>query len=158
MRVVSEHAAETVTIYAKAQGEDTFRKVRTVGVDENGAWSLRVKPTIATTYRARSKSAVSAPILIKVRPNVRLLVRRGVFTAEVKPLRPGASVWLQRWSESRQHWVSVMSVRLRASSSAAFRWKPAPGAYQVRLLLTRRQAGLGYMASFSPPRTDHSPP
>ena len=151
--VSSERADETVTIYAQAHGVGSFRKVDTLAVDDQGAWSFSVNPTIATSFRALSKSAASAPVLVEVRPRVTLAIRQGAFTAHVEPLRPGATVWLQRWSQARGRWVSVKKVSLDAFSSATFVWNPAPGRYSVRLLLPQRHAGAGYVVGFSAPRT-----
>ena len=151
--VSSERANETMTIYARAYGVGSFLKVGTIEIDDQGAWSFPVTPTIATSFRARSKSGASAPILVEVRPRVTLSIQEGVFTAHVEPLRRGATVWLQRWSKASGRWVSVKKVSLDAFSSATFRWNPAPGRYSVRLLLPRRQAGAGYLDGFSAPRT-----
>jgi hypothetical protein len=60
---------EVVTVYAAGPGKTAYSPIGESSVDENGAWSLVVRPTEkgVTTYRALSKSAVSKLLAVRVK-------------------------------------------------------------------------------------------
>lgn len=59
-----------ITLWARPAGASTFVAVETVTTDASGTWRATVRPRIATSYRAVSRSAASPTVLVRVRPSV----------------------------------------------------------------------------------------
>lgn len=66
--VDSDRASELVTVYARRSGTSSYARLGTVRVAPGSTWRFPVRPSTPTYYRAVSKSAISAPILLRVRP------------------------------------------------------------------------------------------
>jgi hypothetical protein len=144
--VTSDRATESVTVLARLP-DGSRTEVTTVPVGADGSWSAEVTPELSTRYRAVSRSAASTPALVRVAPLVTLRVEQNRLVAEVAPGRPGAKVVLQRRTGSG--WTPAATARLGASSRVRFRWKPKPGDYTLRAVISRGQAGQGLLAGAS---------
>jgi plastocyanin len=153
------NAGESVSIVAQPVGQST--RTITVTTDASGAFSVRVRPQIGTTYQAVVKSvqgavrAQSSSISIGVHPRVTLRrVGKGRFSTVVLDANPvsGRLVYLTRWIPRRQAYVVFAHARLRATASdsvftAAFRTKLRH--QKLRAYLPPAQAGPGYLAGYS---------
>ncbi len=141
--VTSDRASERVKIVAEL-ADGTRRDVATVSVIDDGTWSVFVRPRVRTVYRALAKGAVSEPVAMTVSPLVELSDGLGVH---VRPARPGAVVWLQRWNGVR--WVGVAKARLGRSSRGSFDWDAPSGEHTLRAVISRVAAGPGLAAGSS---------
>jgi hypothetical protein len=65
-RADSDRAVELVTIYARRSTTGSYARLGTVRAAPGGAWRFQVRPSASTSYRAVSKSAISARILVRV--------------------------------------------------------------------------------------------
>jgi len=118
--------------YADAAG---FTVVGTATADASGraAWTLR--PSGDVTYRAEfagdaTWAPASAEVVVGVRPRVKLRAgavkpilegRRITFSVAVRPLHPGGTVQLQRWS--KDGWVLLKELTLNDASTARYTWR-----------------------------------
>ncbi len=146
--ISTKRASQTITIFAQPFGGSSFTQLTTVLTDAAGAWSLTVKPTIETRYLARFGDAASAQVLVQVRPRVRLLpLSRTRLRARVIAAQSFSGHWLVLQRLTPAGWIAVRVLRLGPSSSRVFRVPNRSGKY--RLYLNRRQAGDGYLPSWS---------
>jgi plastocyanin len=158
--VTTRGSGETVTVFAKPYGQTQFAAIGSAVSSGNGNWSYIVKPTIETTYEARWKppttaQVVSAPALVRVRPQVGLRVKaaRGrvvTFVTKVRGARSfaGKSLNFQRRNRLGR-WVTLKKVTLGSRSSATFRSRLPSGRSTVRLYMPATQAAPGYVAGIS---------
>jgi plastocyanin len=148
--VSSKEPGESVTIVARAFGHAVFSPLATVTTGNAGNWSLTVRPRLQTTYVAHWKSSISPQATIQVRPLVsfRALVGRR-FITKVAGARSfaGRVVNVQRRLVGR--WVTMEHVRLGLGSRAIFRVPPRRGTTALRVVITKTQAGPGYLAGIS---------
>lgn len=113
--------------------------------DGAGAFSWTIKPAQNTTYRVdqaagQSWEAASAEAVVSVRPRVTLRAsaaspliegRYVRYTVSVRPVHPGGTVQLQRWTDGA--WASLADVRLDDASVGVARIRAdQPGALKVR--------------------------
>jgi plastocyanin len=148
--VSSRKANETVTIYARPHGQLSFLEVAKVLTTAGGFWAYVTKPTILTVYRAQFKSAASTEATVQVRPKVTLAASRGYFSARVAAAKSfaGSYVVLQRRALSGA-WLGVARYKLGKRSGRVFQIPRRKGVSVYRVYLTARQAGPGYVASWS---------
>jgi hypothetical protein len=152
-------AGERVEVLASSTGDfvaAAVTKVTEVATTAGGEFRVFVKPSARTVYRVRWKSTTSGRVAINVRPRIGLgivSVGRGIFSTKATSARSyaGATVWLQRAGRFGQ-WVSIKRVRLGALGNARFQARLPRGVSRVRVYMTPRQAGTGYMAGMSPTR------
>jgi plastocyanin len=161
--VSNQKAGERVTVQASPCGAATATTVGTATTTTGGAWTLVVKPTKNTTYRARWKSTGSASIFVRVAPRIqlrKLATRRfavRVLAAQSFATKLGV---FQRYSTATRRWVRVRFVVLRAGgavslplpgtmvSKATFRAK-VKSRLRVRVVMTQTQVGACYSAGRS---------
>lgn len=110
----------TVWIEANRYPFPLYREklVASVETDANGAFSVKVTPTLNSTYFAEQGGMRSPSIAVDVLP--RLLVtpagrHQFVVQALADHSLAGKTVVLQRWSAAQQSWVSVTRLALRGS-------------------------------------------
>ena len=149
--VSTRRAGRTVTIVAERSGHRAFVWSGTVLTQGEGTWSIAVMPSIGTTYKALCDGAVSATTSIGVRPAVSLLVlslqRLAAHVAGARSFA-GRTVQLQRLSAGR--WLTIAHLPLDASAVAVFRPNLPRGLSKLRVAMSVNQAGIGYLAGFSP--------
>jgi plastocyanin len=152
--VSSGKANETVEIFARSVGQASFVQVGTVLTGAGGAWGYDVKPGIQTNYQARFRSAVSGELPVYVRPRVRLIGSRKFLYASVRAAGSfaGHYIILQRRTLGG-FWAGVARFKLGASSGKLIRIPRRHGVSVYRVYLTQRQAGTGYLDSWSGTQT-----
>ncbi len=157
--ISSKRAGETVTVFAQPFGEQAPAAVGAAISGTDGRWSYLVRPRLLTVYEARWKpaatTATSAPVTVKVRPQVSLRVEaaRGrvvTFFTKARGTRSfaGKTLSFQRRNAFGQ-WVILRKVTLGPASAATFKVKLPRGRSSVRTFLPARQAGAGYVAGLS---------
>jgi hypothetical protein len=141
-----------VVVFAQRWSSGSFFAVATVLTDVGGTWSLRVRPRIATTYKAVWSGSPSGTVTIGVRPAVSLRpLGRLRFATHVTGARSfrGRIVQLQRHRLDGS-WATVARVRLNRSSNAIFHPLRLPrGRSTLRVAISVNQAGGGYLAGYS---------
>jgi hypothetical protein len=148
--VSSKQANASVGVYALRLGAGAYTAVTTVLTGAGGTWSLSVKPTIRTTYKALFGGG-SAVKTVFVRPAVSLAAlsnRR--FATHVAGARSfaGRVVQLQR-RRLDGSWLTIGRTRLSARSAAVFRPALPRGRSFLRVAISQSQAGSGYLAGYS---------
>lgn len=149
--VSSQKAGESVTLYHQPHGQPSLIQLAVVLTGAGGGFSYATTPSILTSYEARWKSAVSAQVLVQVKPKVTFLPQGRRFVARV--FAPGATfagrfVYLQRRSALGQ-WVSVRKLVLGPLSGRIFSIPRLRLTWTYRIFLTVNQAGPGYLDSQS---------
>ena len=158
----NQAAGEAITVLAQPHGASAFTPLGSTATLAGGAYAYSVKPQLATSYQARWSGGTSPVAKVDVRPRVALAVvnaRLGSFTVRVSQQKApvGRSVDVQRRNAYGQ-WVTLKRVTLKATSSpttaaASFRVRLPAGASTLRALMTKLQAGPGYVQGWSPART-----
>jgi hypothetical protein len=152
---VSNHqVGEHVLILARAYGETTYTEVGSANTIAKGAWSFVASPVIQTSYEASWNAVMSRPIVVKVKPRIRLALSsrtatRGTFTVEVSGNRSfsGKYVLVQRLTPSGP--ATVKHVTLGSSSSATFTLRIPRHHARVRIVMPTSQAAPGYIEGVS---------
>ncbi len=138
-----------VVIEAHRYGRSAPLRVAAVRTSANGAWSVRVKPLIRTTYQAhigrltsrRVAVGVAPAVSVKELPNGRLRVQVKAWHAFGDRL-----VQLQELGPGRA-WKTVDRKPLSSASIAVI--APAIGTSTVRMAISVNQAGAGYLGGAS---------
>lgn len=153
-------ASRQVTILSRRDGDTTWRQVATTvlassAANESVGWTAQVVPAIGAEYMARSGRLRSEYVHVGVAPHVSLTevqpgtlrvdLARGIVWDRPVPVlvQVGGSAWrtiakatAQPDAASRDyHAVATIPVH------------PPPSAYRIRVLLTKADAGTGYLAS-----------
>jgi hypothetical protein len=147
--VSTAKAGEVITILALPFGDLAAVPIGTTTTIGTGQWSFSVRPSIQTTYTAKTSTSTGVPITIGVHPRVGLGYQNGIFTTKVTggagaTSFAGKVVFFQRRTASGQ-WVTLDKVVLNLNSFAAFKVKLPRGVSYVRVYLTKTQAGPGYL-------------
>lgn len=156
--ISSKRAGETVTVFAQPLGQGPAA-VGAAITEAEGRWSFLVRPKVQTVYDARWKpaatTATSAPITVRVRPQVALRVKAAsgrvvTFFTRARGIRSfaGKVASFQRRNAFGQ-WVILRKVTLGPTSAATFKVKLPRGRSSVRTFLPAPQAGAGYLAGIS---------
>ena len=150
-RASTRRADRTVTILAQRADHSSFVWAGTVLTQRGGTWSLAVMPSIGTAYKALCDRVVSPTKSIGVRPAVSLralsLQRFATHVAGARSFA-GRKVQLQRLSAG--HWLTIARLHLNASAAAVFHPNLPKGLSKLRVAMSVNQAGIGYLAGFSP--------
>lgn len=110
----------TVWIEANSYPYPLYRQklVATVETDANGAFSVKVRPALNTTYYAEQAGMRSPAIAVDVLPRV-VVTPAGRHQFLVQALADhslaGKTVVLQRWSTTQLAWIPVTRLTLRGS-------------------------------------------
>lgn len=150
-RLVNGTAGQHVAIIARPYGHSSALRAATVVTGPGGRFSIRVVPTIQTTYRARLGAAQSStPAVVGVAPAISVKeLANGALTAHVSatPSLRGRMVELQRLTGGA--WQTIAKRPLSASSNAKF--VLALPHSTVRVAMSVNQAGAGYLGAFTHP-------
>lgn len=151
--VSTDKAGEVITILALPFGELASIPIGTTTTTEGGEWSFSVRPSIQTTYRAKTSTSTGPPLTIRVHPRVGLGFQRGLFSTKVTggsgaTSFAGKVVFFQRRTASGR-WVTLQSVVLDTASVARFTVRLPRGVSFVRVYLSQAQAGAGYLDGVS---------
>jgi len=147
--VSTAKTGEVITILALPFGELATTVLGTATTTAGGAWSFSVRPSIETTYTAKTSTSNGPPLTIGVHPRVGLGYQQGIFSTKVTggagaTSFAGKVVFFQR-RNSNGGWVTLDKVVLNLNSFAKFKVKLPKGASDVRVYLTKAQAGGGYL-------------
>ena len=150
-KLADGHANESVVVYAQRYGSASFFAVATLLTDGSGAWSLRVRPRIATAYKSVWNGNTSATVSVSVRPAISLRALGNLrFATHVTGARSfrGRIVQLQRRTLDGA-WITIARAHLDASSNATLHPRVKRGRWTLRIAFSINQAGVGYLAGFS---------
>jgi plastocyanin len=149
--VSNGQSAEKVDVYAQPYGTQSPVLIASLLTGTGGAWSVAVKPALATTYSAHWKSLVSSTVSVGVRPTISFTIRKGQRAAiKVKAARSmkGRKVYIQRFTKFHE-WVKFRAQVLGSSSGSSFRFHLKRGRYTLRAYMSINQAGIGYLEGYS---------
>ena len=142
-------AGRAVRIEAWRYGRSAPRRIAVVKTTINGTWSLRVRPTLRTSYQAASATATSSPVVVGVAPavSVRVLAngRLRVKVASARSL-DRRLIELQRRGTDGV-WRTVERKRLSSASIAVL--TPTGPSSTIRIAMSVNQAGAGYLGAAS---------
>jgi plastocyanin len=156
----NQKVGANVDILAQACGQNAATKLTTVQTASSGAFVAVVTPRQNTVYTANVKKATSNAVSEKVRPRLRLgkvaphRYSLRVFAAESFA---GKYATFQRYNGTRQRWINVKRVLLRANSTAVaptvissvtFR-SSITARLKIRVVLPQLQVGTCYVAGRS---------
>jgi phosphodiesterase/alkaline phosphatase D-like protein len=150
-RIATGKPNDNLDVFAQRFGGGSFERIATVLTDATGAWSLTVRPVIATTYKAIWNGQTSTTITVGVRPAVSIrAVSRHRIATHVTGARSfrGRVVQLQR-RLSNGVWRTIGRKRLNSGSSTVFAPSLRRGRSTLRIAFSVNQAGGGYLAGFS---------
>jgi hypothetical protein len=150
-KVSSGRSSESVVVFAQRYASGSFVAVATLLTDAGGTWTLRVRPRIATTYKAVWSGNTSPTLTIGVHPAVSLrALGRLRFATHVTGVHSfaGRVVQLQR-RRLNGSWLTIARARLNKSSNAVFHPRLGRGRSTLRIAFSINQAGGGYLAGFS---------
>jgi len=160
-QVSTKKANQPISIEATECGSTKPTKAGNVKTGANGIFSIAVKPTLATSYRATFKNGMSPVVSITVKPVLVLKrVARGSFTVSVTAGQAltGKYVSFQRYRKLKKRWVQVKRVKLATAAagptkptmitSASFKAK-LPRGTRVRVLISKVQAAPCYVTAAS---------
>jgi hypothetical protein len=141
---------QEAVVLAKAYGDSEFSPLTTVtAVGARGDFALLVSPTISTSYQARLGTVGTVTARVRVRPRIELSrFGRGRFVVRALAARSlaGSHVQLQI-RRGRSSWRWVKALKLGPHAAARFRWNEHA---RIRVFMSAREAGPGYVAGFSP--------
>jgi plastocyanin len=155
--VSSQAAGERVTVSAQECGKTAFTRVNDATTTAGGNWTLGVKPTIKTAYRASWRATDSPVATVNVLPNLRLSRARSQFDARLTSAQAftGKFVLFQRYRPAAKRWATIKRVTLGAATtpsagrvvtSKRFSNRVRKG-WRLRLFLPQGQAGACYLAA-----------
>jgi hypothetical protein len=147
--VSTQKAGVTVTILGRQVDDLAALPVATATTDAQGDWTVTVRPSVKTTYRAQVGTAPSAGVTINVRPRVGLGINGRLWTVKVtgRDSFAGSLVLLQRRAGYR--WITVGRVVLNLNSVGRFRTHARHAHWTIRAFVPSSETGPGYMAGMS---------
>lgn len=150
-RLVNGKPGTPIAIFARRYGTSRPAKIATLTTGRNGLFSVTVRPTVRTVYRAAVAGLPSpANAIIGVQPTLTLRqVSRGklIATASAGKTFVGKSVQLQRMKNNV--WTTVAKRQLGKNSTTVFALHLPDS--MVRVAMSVNQAGVGYLGSSSHP-------
>ena len=152
-RVSNQRAGVSVGVFARAFNGSGFARIATVTSAAGGRWAYDAKPTIATTYQARTRGRESRMLLVGVRPAVSLVrLGGGKLRVHVMPTQPFVGRFVKFQQSQSGTWSTIAKLRLNAKSQAPVPTSLVPLTKSVlRATMSVNQAGPGYLGGFSPP-------
>lgn len=159
-KVANGTSDEKVTLTANPQAGNEATSVQSVTTAAGGSFRVVVQPRVQTVYTVAAAHSTSAPVVINVRPRVRLgLIGHRRAFVRVSAARGFARRYalVERWNARSRVWGSVGRVRLTRTSvvssatvvtSAAFRTRFRRGT-RLRVFVPRSQVAPGYTSSAS---------
>ncbi len=144
-------AGERVDILALPYGSDEYVHAAAVSTGKGGTWQWTARPRIRTTYRAVWNSVPTSSVVVRVSPDLDLLVGRGgQFTARARceGSLAGHRVTLQLRRPGGR-WHALRRLVLNDASRAVTRLNLRRGRHYLRLSMTAAEAGPGYDRAYS---------
>lgn len=153
--VSSQKAGQQVSLWAQPHGQASFVQIAVLSTAAGGVWDFVTRPTVLTTYQARSLNVTSQPVVVQVKPKITLMPgRRGYLEARVTAATSfaGKTVYLQRRTQFGQ-WVAVQRFTLGTLSGRIFKVPRRRGVSTYRIFMGVDSAGAGYLESWSGTQT-----
>jgi plastocyanin len=153
-------AGDSIDVLAQQCGTAAGTKLTTVLTTATGSFATTAQPLQSTAYTAKTKTATSVAVTVRVRPSLKLSrLAAHKFSLRVTAAQSfaGSYASFQRYNGVLHRWVAVKIVPLRAGAAAAapsvitaasFRSTVKAG-LRVRATLTQRQVGNCYAAGLS---------
>jgi hypothetical protein len=145
-----------VVIFARPFTSSGFTRIATVATNNDGRWSYRAQPGVATTYQARTTADESQTLLVGVRPAIALTqLDDGRLQVTVAGERSFArkTVKVQK-QEPGGAWTTLAQLHLNGKSTAFAPMSLIPlQQTALRATMSVNQAGQGYLGGFSSPMT-----
>ena len=147
--ISSDKAGETVVILGRAHDALAATPVAQTTTGANGDWTVTVRPSVKTTFRAQAGTAPSAGVTVNVRPRVGFGVNGHRWTVKVtgRDSFAGTMVLLQRRVGYR--WITIKRVVLNLDSVAHFSTRLGHGRWTVRAFVPSSETGPGYLSGVS---------
>ena len=159
--VSSGRPGELVEIRAKECGHSFFRGVSTTHTQAGGGWTAEFFPGITSAVRARWKTHVSKPVIVKQRAMLRFAPKAFDRTRFVVSVVARAQFWrryvaVERYDRRRKAWRPFKRVVLTEQNapgsivwtSGEFTARTPPGT-KLRAVLPASQAAPCYLTSTS---------
>ena len=154
-RISSGVAGLRVGISSKKYGRPAIARIATVTTRSGGSWSLKIKPTIQTTYQAHFGSSASRALTIGVQPAVGVEeLGNGNLSVHVRAARSFAGRLIQLQRKVGHGWRTVDQKALSAGSNGLF--VPSFPSSTIRVAMSVNQAGAGYLGTMSHPLVYHA--
>jgi plastocyanin len=159
-KVSNGTAGEKVTLSTKPQASDAATSTDTVTTAADGSFRVSVHPVVQTAYTAAAANSTSSPVVINVRPRVRLGIvahRRAIVRVSAARGFRHKYALVQRWNARRHLWRNVRRVRFSATTivgpstvvtSARF-LQPLTRGARLRVFVPRSQVAPGYTSTVS---------
>jgi hypothetical protein len=141
-------ADQPVVLLAKEHGDSAYSSTALLATEAGGRWSVKVTPTIATSYEATSLAERTPALSVGVRPRVTLSRSRGRFVARVLSAASYERHFVLLQRRGAHGWKPVERIIL-SRRPRSFAVKLPHGQSRLRLFLPHSQAGAGYLAGFS---------
>jgi hypothetical protein len=157
-RAVGAPPGQPVTVVERRATADVRVLANAAVTRQGGIWTFAARPGIQTTYQVRVRGVTSTIVSVRVRPRLKLRKIGGNrLSVRVYAARSfaGRIAVLQRWNPRLRRWVAVGRIRLRAIrgvqplTTGATLHRQVPRGTLVRVVLTGRQAGPGYLTGTS---------
>jgi hypothetical protein len=147
-RLVGGGPGERVSIEAVPYGHPAPIQMASVPTNSSGHFSFKVKPTIQTTYEARSATSASVSITVGVTPATSIReLGNGNIWARVKAGTSFNRRFVELQTKMGGSWSTVAKKRLSTASVAVFSKRLATSS--VRVAMSVNEAGVGYLATSS---------
>ena len=148
--VPSGKPGETVEVLARAYGQPKFASAGTITTTANGNWMFTSRPRISTAYLAVWHGNMTASVTADLTPRLDLALTKGMLTVTARAANPlsGHSLVVQLRQKGTQ-WRNVRIVVLDPAPRAKVPFAVPRGRSDIRLYMSKAQAGAGYVAGFS---------
>jgi hypothetical protein len=139
---------ERVSIEAWPYGHSAPIQLTSVSTGHNGHFSLKVKPMIETTYKARSSTSATVAVTVGVAPSVSIReLSNGHIWTHVNADRSFDQRFVKLQRLMAGGWYTVARKRLSTAAIAAFSTKLPSSS--VRIAMSVNEAGAGYLGAAS---------
>jgi hypothetical protein len=137
------------TIFEQSYGEASPSPLTDVtAIGARGAFALLAAPVFNTVYQARLGDLSSETATVDVRPRIDVARMGSAFSVHVEEAHALAQARVGIQVRRRgSRWATVRTLELDATGSARFLAQRRGG--QLRIFMSARQAGPGYVAGFS---------
>jgi hypothetical protein len=158
--IPSPKADEKIVVEVKECRQPSFRSLAWAYSDAGGSWSIDIGARTNSTFRATWGDERSDTVIVRQRPGVQLVYRRGrmsdVAIGGIYPFA-GKRVSIEVFDKKTRTWKKAQSVLLSDYGGAGnYVWTSAkfkarvPTKAQIRAVLPRNQAKPCYLAGYSP--------
>ena len=149
-QVPTGKAGETVQVLARPYGQSKYGSVGVVTTGTNGNWTFKSRPRISTTYLGVWRGNMTTSLSADVTPRLDLALRNRVLTVTARAANSlqGHSLVVQVRKQGTA-WHNVRTIALGPGSRAQVPFTAPHGRSEIRLYLSKAQAGAGYIGGFS---------